>query len=59
MQSDWAAQGFKTKKRHPAGAKQPADAKQKKLSQPIKSNKKLGNFRIPCDEIPGQGGQTL
>ena len=59
LQSDWAAQGFKAKKRHPAGAKQPADAKQKKLSQPIKSNKKLGNFRIPCDEIPGQGGQTL
>ncbi|MCI6340845.1 MAG: hypothetical protein MR782_08340 [Campylobacter sp.] len=53
LQSDWAAQGFKAKKRHPA------DAKQKKLSQPIKANKKLGNFRIPCDEIPGQGGQTL
>ncbi|MCI7463334.1 MAG: hypothetical protein MSA79_01600 [Campylobacter sp.] len=56
MQSDWAAQGFKAKKRHPAGAKQPADAKQKKLSQPIKANKKLGNFRILCDEIPDQGG---
>ncbi|MCI7362980.1 MAG: hypothetical protein MSH30_06625 [Campylobacter sp.] len=56
LQSDWAAQGFKAKKRHPAGAKQPADAKQKKLSQPIKANKKLGNFRILCDEIPGQGG---
>ncbi|MDY4013495.1 MAG: hypothetical protein SOY61_07400 [Campylobacter sp.] len=54
-----AAQGFKAKKRHPAGAKQPADAKQKKLSQPIKANKKLGNFRILCDEIPGQGGQSL
>ncbi|MDD6161311.1 MAG: hypothetical protein PUB35_00690 [Campylobacteraceae bacterium] len=51
-----AAQGFKAKKRHPAGAKQPADAKQKKLSQPIKANKKLGNFGILCDEIPGQGG---
>ncbi|MCI7237285.1 hypothetical protein [Campylobacter sp.] len=53
LQSDWAAQGFKAKKRHPA------DAKQKKLSQPIKANKKLGNFRILCDEIPGQGGQSL
>ena len=53
LQSDWAAQGFKAKKRHPAGAKQ------KKLSQPIKANKKLGNFRILCNEIPGQGGQSL
>ena len=59
LQKGWAAQGFKSKKRHPAGAKQPADAKQKKLSQPIKANKKLGNFRILCDEIPGQGGQSL
>ena len=55
LQSDWAAQGFKAKKRHPAGAKQPADAKQKKLSQPIKANKKLGNFRILYDEIPQRG----
>ncbi|MCI7582141.1 hypothetical protein [Campylobacter sp.] len=38
LQKGWAAQGFKSKKRHPAGAKQPADAKQKKLSQPIKNN---------------------
>ena len=53
LQSDWAAQGFKAKKRHPAGAKQ------KKLSQPIKANKKLGNFRILCNEISGQGGQSL
>ena len=30
LQKGWAAQGFKAKKRHPAGAKQPADAKQKK-----------------------------
>ena len=59
LQKGWAAQGFKAKKRHPAGAKHPADAKQKKLSQPIKANKKIGNFRIPCDEIPGQGGQSL
>ena len=59
LQKGWAAQGFKSKKRHPAGAKQPADAKQKKLSQPIKANKKLGNFRILCDEIPAQGGQSL
>ena len=59
LQKGWAAQGFKVKKRHPAGAQQPADAKQKKLSQPIKVNKKLGNFRILCNEIPGQGGQSL
>ena len=59
LQKGWAAQGFKAKKRHPAGAKHPADAKQKKLSQPIKANKKLGNFRILCNEIPGQGGQSL
>ncbi|MDY5303730.1 MAG: hypothetical protein SPH02_02230, partial [Campylobacter sp.] len=38
LQKGWAAQGFKSKKRRPAGAKQPADAKQKKLSQPIKNN---------------------
>ncbi|MDY3669383.1 MAG: hypothetical protein SO039_07495 [Campylobacter sp.] len=31
LQSGWAAQGFKAKKRHQA------DAKQKKLSQPIKN----------------------
>ncbi|MDD6161366.1 MAG: hypothetical protein PUB35_00965 [Campylobacteraceae bacterium] len=35
LQSGWAAQGFKAKKRHQAAAQQPADAKQKKLSQPI------------------------
>ncbi|MCI6343122.1 MAG: hypothetical protein MR769_00255 [Campylobacter sp.] len=29
LQSGWAAQGFKTKKRHQAVAQQPADAKQK------------------------------
>ena len=38
LQSGWAAQGFKVKKRHPAGAKQPADAKQKKAEP---ANKKL------------------
>ncbi|MDD7091561.1 hypothetical protein, partial [Campylobacter sp.] len=38
LQKGWAAQGFKAKKRHPAAAQQPADAKQKKLSQPIKNN---------------------
>ena len=29
LQSGWAAQGFKTKKRHQAAVQQPADAKQK------------------------------
>ncbi|MDY5114376.1 MAG: hypothetical protein SPE49_00140 [Campylobacter sp.] len=37
LESDWAAQGFKAKKCHQAAAQQPADAKQKKLSQPIKN----------------------
>ena len=39
LQSGWAAQGFKGKKRHPAGAKQ------KKLSQPnLKTAKCERNF---------------
>ncbi|MCI6662070.1 hypothetical protein [Campylobacter sp.] len=37
----------------------PSGCEAKKLSQPIKANKKLGNFRILCNEIPGQGGQSL
>ena len=37
LQSGWTAQGFKTKKHHQTAEQQPADAKQKKLSQPIKN----------------------